>query len=314
MRDTRPQRNGTELRNTMLSSRDIWFTIHTTSGLGPAAAQKLAIALTTNGMSVDDLGGMDGEQLALATGLSESLSFALAHEISNSAPLADDEQLVVPGDDNYPNTRFLTANPPLPVALWSYGRRSLLDDGTPALAVAGSRNTSEELLELAHKIGSMAAQHGWTIVSGLAAGVDSASHQGTLDRGGSTIGVLASGTAAKGRHWQPESFDDVCVVSQFAPQEPWSGPRAMQRNSTIAALSDNVVIVAAGDSGGSWEMGQLCLKRNKPLFVIDIEHEAAPGNQRLISAGATPVHIDALEVLFTQANTPPEPPTQPSLF
>ena len=294
----------------MLSSRDIWFTIQSTSGLGPAAAQKLAISLAAMGMTVEHLQGMTGEQLATTTGLSESLSFALAHELSAPAPLPDDEQLVVPGDDSYPNWRFLTANPPLPVALWSYGRRSLIDDGSPALAVAGSRNTSDALLELAYKIGSMAAQQGWTIVSGLAAGVDSASHQGTLDRGGSTIGVLASGTAVKGRHWQPESFDDVCVVSQFAPTEPWSGPRAMQRNSTIAALSDNVVIVAAGESGGSWEMGQLCLKRNKPLFVIDTDHEEAPGNRRLISLGGTAVDIDALEELFTQTETSPESPEQ----
>ena len=290
--------------------------MNVTSGLGPAAAQKLVASLSAAGTSVEALVGLTGEEIRDLTGLSESLSFALAHELSSGEQFRDDEALLTPDHADYPAHRLLSAVPPLPVVLWAVGRRSLLSDGDPALGVAGSRNTDEGLLEVAHAIGSRAAVEGWLIVSGLAAGVDSAAHQGVLDRGGSTIGVLANGIAAKGRHWQPESLDDACIVSQFEPAEPWSGPRAMQRNSTIAALSDRVVIVASGDSGGSWEMGQLCLKRGKPLFVLDVDTAAANGNQRLIAAGATPVPIDDFDLLFDPEQSEPEQsePEQTKLF
>ena len=99
-------------------------------------------------------------------------------------------------------------------------------------------------------------------------------------------------------------------MSQFQPRIPWSGPGAMQRNATIAALSDHVVIIAAGESGGSWEMGQLCLKKKKPLFVLDIRGDEGPGNQKLIRAGARAVTRDDLASVFNH-----EPPaTQTTLF
>lgn len=297
----------------MNNTQRIWFTIHSTSGLGPAAAQKLAVRLDADRRSVSDLAALDGDGIATATGLSESLSFALAHGLGNlDRLLVDDEYLLLPGDAHYPNSRFLSANPPLPVALWAYGRTSLLDDGSPALAVAGSRHADEDLLTLTHSIGGVAVNNGWTVVSGLAAGVDSAAHQGALDAGGSTIGVLASGIAARGRNWQPESLDDACIVSQFSPAEPWSGPRAMQRNSTIAALSDRVLIIAAGDSGGSWEMGQLCLKRRKDLYVLDLDETVAAGNQKLIRAGAVPVDPHNVDTAFNPPTAPP--PSAPTLF
>lgn len=288
----------------------IWFTINSTSGLGPAAAQKLAVRLATDHRTVEDLAPLDGHGIAEATGLSESLSFALAHGLGNlDRVLVDDEYLLLPGDDHYPNGRFLSANPPLPVALWAYGCTSLLDDGSPALAIAGSRHADEELLALTHATGEAAVSHGWVIVSGLAAGVDSAAHQGAVDAGGPTIGVLASGIAARGHNWQPESLDDACIVSQFSPAEPWSGPRAMQRNATIAALSDRVLVIAAGDSGGSWEMGQLCLKRGKPLYVLDIDETISAGNQKLIRAGAISVDQRDVSSIFARTQVSSDTPT-----
>jgi predicted Rossmann fold nucleotide-binding protein DprA/Smf involved in DNA uptake len=109
---------------------------------------------------------------------------------------------------------------------------------------------------------------------------------------------MASGIDNLRDAWQFAEHDSVCLVSQFFPSEPWSGPRAMQRNSTIAALSDRVFIAAARDSGGSWEMGRLCLKEEKRLFVLDRQDEGSSGTQKLIAAGATPVSEDNLDLIF----------------
>jgi DNA processing protein len=292
------------------SQRQLWYAIHSTSGLGPVAAQRLAVGLRDVNLAVEDLMHRTPEELSDGFGLSDSLAHALAYELEHAWNLrVDDPELLLPGDEAYPNGRFLDAVPPLPVALWAIGLCSLLDNRRPSLGVAGSRDAVDELLELTHRLAGISATQGWDVVSGLAAGVDSAAHQGVVDSGGSTIGVLANGLSSPSRHWQPENLDDVCVVSQFAPSEPWSGPRAMQRNATIAALSDRVFITAAGDRGGSWEMGQLCLKKRKPLYVLDVDTDTAAGNHLLIRGGATAVSADELEVVFREAALDDSPQT-----
>ena len=281
------------------SPRQLWFAVHSTSGLGPVAAQRLAASLSDANLVVGDLSDRTPDELRDGFGLSDSLAHALAHELDHAGSLyIDDPDLLLPGDECFPNGRFIDAVPPLPVALWSVGNRSLLNNHRQALGVAGSRDAVDDLLALTHRLAGIAATQAWDVVSGLSAGVDSAAHQGVVDSGGSTIGVLANGLSVRSTHWQPENLDDVCFVSQFTPSEPWSGPRAMQRNATIAALSDRVFITAAGDRGGSWEMGQLCLKKHKPLYVLDIDTETAAGNQRLIRGGAIGVSVDELQVVF----------------
>ena len=295
--------------------RKCWWVVYLTSGLGPAKAQQVAQRLATSGRDIleldDFLTGDHDDEVAELTGLPHRLVFSLLQNLREDGFRERlDERLLLPEDDQYPNSRLLDANPPLPVALWAVGRRSMLDDGRPAIAVAGSRSADEHLLNVAYRLGSEAARAGWKLVSGMAAGVDSAGHQGALDAGGDTIGVMASGLDNGGRHWQPDSLDDVCIVSEFPPECPWSGPRAMQRNATIAALSDAVAVIAAGETGGSWEMAHLCLKKGKPLFVLDVSSDTAPGNQKLIRGGATPISEDDLAVALTHV----EGPSQGQLF
>lgn len=156
-------------------------------------------------------------------------------------------------------------------------------------------DAAKGIRELVYELAKNASRKGWLVVSGLAQGIDSAAHDGAIVGGTGTVGVLASGISNTSKSWTPSFDDEICLVSQFNPTDPWSGPRAMQRNSTIASLSDRVLVAAAGTSGGSWEMAQLCLKRKKPLFVLDLETDQASGNQRLIKAGAIPVATENLE-------------------
>ena len=83
----------------------------------------------------------------------------------------------------------------------------------------------------------------------------------------------------------------------------------MQRNSVIAALSDRLVVAAAGKSGGSWEMAQLCLKKKKPLYVMNFDEDIAPGNQSLIKAGGIALELDALDKCWTDEVAGDEPPS-----
>lgn len=294
------------------SAQQVWFNIAVTDGLGPAAGQKIARYLASHQLPVDALLDYTIEQLQ-STGVTIGVAQAMHQQLHDLITLPDplnEIELATPGEDHYPNARLEGANPPLPLVMWAAADRALLNSSSPTLAIAGSRETTEELLEVVYDVAKHASRQGWLIVSGLAAGVDSAGHQGGLDGGTGTIGVLASGITNTSRSWTADTSEGICYVSQFAPTDPWSGPRAMQRNSTIAALADRVFVAVAGTSGGSWEMAQLCLKRKKQLFVLDVPSDIAPGNEKLIRAGATPLDPANTE----PAIAAPPPPSPLTLF
>jgi DNA processing protein len=285
-------------------ARTWWYNISATAGLGPAAAQKIARHLRATGNSIADLRRYDRASVE-QIGLSASVAAALQRQLA--APIAppdasDGLELLVPGDAGYPNLRFIDANPPLPVVLWASGNTELLNFPGPSLAVAGSRDADDGILEWVEALAVDAGRAGWLVVSGLAKGVDSAAHRGALAGPVGTVGVLASGLSAGSTVTLDRDWAKTCSVSEFSPEDSWSGRRAMQRNSTIAALSDRVVIAAAGTTGGTWEMGQMCLKRKKPLFVFDLDHALAPGNCRLIRAGAIPLATDGLSVCLSDGD------------
>ena len=265
-----------------------WFNISLTTGLGPAAAQKIGPYLRSKQLSAESLVGLEPDLLRTEVGLSESVAQALADQLIDQVepPGAEGAVMLTPDAEHFPNERFLNANPPLVPVLWAKGALSLLEYAGSTIAIAGSRETSEEILEIVYEVARLASRRGWLVVSGLAQGVDDVAHRGALAGGTGTVGVLASGLDAPSSRLTVYDPDEVCLISQFMPGEPWSGPRAMQRNATIASLADRVLVAAAGTSGGSWEMAQLCLKRKKHVFVLDLPEGEAPGNRRLIKAGA----------------------------
>lgn len=297
----------------MLTERQIWFNIAKTEGIGPSAFQKIWRRLAERGSGPEVLVGMTDQEVAGFLDLSSSLSQNLSLQLSTplDEPLVDRPvQLLLPGDDDFPNERFRSAVPPLPAVLWAVGDVALLSSRGGSIAIAGSRDASDEAIEVSHRLAKTASELGIVVVSGLAPGVDSAAHQGAVIGKGGTIGVMASGIL---RHngFRPDESDLVCLISQFEPNDAWSGPRAMVRNATIAGLSDRVVVCASGLTGGSWEMAQLCLKRSKPLYVLDLEESEAPGNQQLIRAGARAVPRDDFDVIWS-GNW--DSPIQPTLF
>ena len=297
----------------MVSDRQIWMSISATEGLGPSALQRIWRALDGMRSGPEVLLGLTAEELEAQLGLSPAVSTRLAERMKDplSEPaIIDGTDLLSPADESFPSERFATAVPPIPALLWVAGERRILADSQPFLGIGGSRDASERVLEIAFNVSKEASRRGVTVVSGLAQGVDSAAHQGALSGPAGTVGVMACGIL---RHsgYVPEDLDSTCLISQFDPMEPWSGQRAMARNSTIAGLSDSVLVCASGLSGGSWEMGQLCLKKKKPLFVLDLDESETPGNQALIRAGAVAINPNDFEAIWAESESAPE---QQSLF
>lgn len=196
-------------------------------------------------------------------------------------------------DDEYPQrlkTLFGKKAPPLLMVL---GNSGLLNK--PSTGFCGSRKASEKGLDTAYDCAEQLARREINIISGYAAGVDMAAHRAALESVGTTTLVLCEGIL---KFHIKREFKDIwdwrriAVVSEFLPGIPWSVRNAMQRNKTICALSNVMILIEARTTGGSIEAGRESLKMGVPLFapVYEGMPETATGNQELLKQGARPLH------------------------
>jgi DNA processing protein len=192
---------------------------------------------------------------------------------------------ILRGSTKYPRLLDLLEN--APPALFTLGNSSLLNKSS--IGICGPRNVSNEGLHAAQICGQMAATQGLVSVSGYARGVDMATHVSTLEHGGSTIIVLPEGIqnfkVKRGEIstvWDPSR---TLVVSQFSPTQPWTTGGAMTRNNVIIGLSLALVVVEAGEAGGTLAAGKRALELGRR--VITLEFARTPrGNSMLVERGA----------------------------
>lgn len=199
-----------------------------------------------------------------------------------------------------------------PPALFCRGDVDLL--AAVSVGVCGSRAASEDGLRAARACGEEAARLGVTVVSGYAKGVDTESHLAVLRSGGSTVAVLAEGVdhfrlKVPYRELPPEQARRLLVVSQFPPRQRWTAGAAMTRNQVITGLAHAVVVIEAGESGGTAKAGEVALRGERPLLVLDGHSGSFPGNERLIAAGGRRVTTRAeLAEQFRRLGTEASPP------
>jgi DNA processing protein len=165
----------------------------------------------------------------------------------------------------------------------------------PAVAVVGSRRCTRYGSAMARTIAKSIASAGWTVVSGLARGIDTAGHLGALDGGGTTVAVLGSGIDV----WYPASnrllgeriLEAGAVVSEYpagTTPAPWRFPA---RNRIIVGLSDAVVVVEAAERSGALITARLAMELGVEVFAVpgDLDRETSRGTNRLIADGAHPI-------------------------
>lgn len=191
-------------------------------------------------------------------------------------------------DRNYPERVMLALGKSAPKTLYCQGNIDLLC--SKGLGFCGSRKASNIGLSTAQDCAAQCAYNGITVVSGNAAGVDFSAHYSALENGGNTIFVLPEGInnfrIKKGMEkvWD---WKRVLVLSQYAPEAPWKAFRAMERNKLIITLSHSVVVIEAGERGGTLNAGEQALKMNMPLFVAEYKDmlSHALGNKMLLDKG-----------------------------
>ncbi|UMP01276.1 DNA-processing protein DprA [Amycolatopsis sp. EV170708-02-1] len=190
-------------------------------------------------------------------------------------------------DQRYPDRlrRFTGA----PIALFYRGPIEMLEN--PTVGVCGSRNATSAGLRAARACGQDAARLGVTVVSGYARGIDTESHLACLEAGGSTIAVLAEGILnfrlrPAYRELPSSALDHLLVISQFPPSQHWTAGAAMTRNQVVIGLSQAVVVVEAGETGGTLRAGEVAVQSGRRLLVMDFAEGTPQGNAKLIATGA----------------------------
>lgn len=193
------------------------------------------------------------------------------------------------GDTQYPERLAQAPNPPALLFYW--GNPDLL--GTPGVGMCGSRDVSERGLQAARACGEAVARQGLTVISGYAKGVDTETHLAALTQGGRTIIVLAEGFVhfRQKKAFGPEGLDQerVLVLSQFPPSQPWAVGAAMTRNGVIAALGRALVVIEAGESGGTINAGMQAIRMGRPVLALNFSEPLPAGNRILFDKGALPV-------------------------
>ncbi|MFN0011603.1 MAG: DNA-processing protein DprA [Phycisphaerales bacterium] len=225
-------------------------------------------------------------------------------------------QVLVRSHCGYPARLTELLGEDAPPVLYAAGSLSILDKCS--IGIGGSRMASEGGIRLTDKVARGLTRSDINVVSGNAAGVDSAAHFAALDSGGTTTLVLAEGIL----NFRPkspigESLSDgnYVVVSEFLPGTRWAAHNAMQRNRTILGLSACFVAVEPGIDGGTFDASTNALRLGLPLFVLENDGVSAnaPGTQHFLSRGAIAIRpgpdgdVD-VGTLVSIARRPPETP------
>jgi DNA processing protein len=232
----------------------------------------------------------------------------------------EDEGITVltPGDEDYPP--LLRAVSDAPVVLFIQGHVRSSD--ARAVAIVGARQPSERGQRMAQQLAEGLAGRGWTIVSGLAAGIDTSAHRGALAASGRTLAVLGSGLRVIHPRENAELAQEIvkrgALLSELHPATPPRGQHLMARDRIISGLARGVLVVEAGEKSGSLDTAAKARRQGRLVLAVP----GSPGTEQLLASGAMRIEAEQLDVdavieLIEKSPSSPAPrgaPKQPGFW
>ena len=269
----------------------LWLALALTPGLGPTRARRL----------VEHFGGIEavfraslteleaaGLWAVSAQSLATGQSFELAQEDLVRASAAGAQ--VIPFDNPaYPQQLRQIYDPP--VNLYIRGDADLLCQ--PGIAVVGTRHPTPYGTGMAERLASDLSRHGLCIISGLARGVDSAAHRGTLAAKGKTVAVFGTSVDVVYPKENSRLADQIlsaggALISEF-PLGTFAAPQNFPiRNRIISGLSIGVLVVEAAEYSGTRVTARCALEQNRDVFAVpgNVTNKNSWGPNTLIKQGA----------------------------
>jgi DNA processing protein len=227
------------------------------------------------------------------------------------------------GAPDYPASLFdIPDSPPL-----LYVRGSLQEADSRAVAVVGTRHPTGYGKRVAERLAAGLARAGYTVVSGLARGIDGIAHKAALAAGGRTLAVLANGLS---RVYPPEHAglaDEVAASGALLTEAPMERAPLAElfpvRNRIISGLSRAVVIVEAAEQSGTLITAEHAAEQGRPVLAVPgpTDSPASAGCHELIRQGAVLCRgvedvleevqgVSTVAASAKAAETPPAPPPE----
>lgn len=197
--------------------------------------------------------------------------------------------MIVPQTDaNYPQKLREIPDPPLTLFM-----RGKVEPSTwqNAVAIVGTRQPSQQAEALASELAVRYADAGWTIVSGLAMGIDAAAHEGAIRiKAVPKVAVLGGGVL---NVYPQESWTlahdimrEGALVSENSPDAKATAPRLVTRNRIISGLCQHIIVVESSITGGAMHAAKAAFIQNRKVYTVKFPQS---GNQELLKQGATEI-------------------------
>ncbi len=272
-----------------------YFTVSLLPGIGPLRGN----ALLKHFFSFSDLlrcRQKDLKQIpGINTVMAENIHVALQKErhsgklrqiTERNAALAEKSGLryLTIADDEYPFQLKNIYDPPL--YLFVHG--SILPRDAASVAIVGTRNPSDYGRANTERFCRSCVEHGATVVSGLALGIDTVAHRSTLKHVGRTLAVLGSGLRCIypgiNRELAEQIAENGCVLSELPLEAKPDAANFPRRNRIISGLSQGLVVMESATSGGAMISAAIALDQNREVFAVpgSVHNAMSAGPHRLI--------------------------------
>ena len=274
-----------------MTETEAYIALNMIPGLGPVRLRALIASLgspeviLTSGRNA--LAAVDGVGRETAAAISEwEQTVDLPAELQRIAEFG--ARVITWNAPEYPTALRLIDNPPFALYVWG----DLRAEDSRAIGVVGSRNVTHYGTECAKKLSYQFAYAGYTVVSGLARGIDTAAHQGALAANGRTIAVIGSGLS---KLYPPENkglaekiATSGAVVSEYPMLRPADRQTFPYRNRIVAGWSKALVVVEAGLNSGALITANQAIEQGRAVFSVPgpIDRPTSAGSNRLIQQGA----------------------------
>ncbi len=202
------------------------------------------------------------------------------------------QALITRCDEHFPEKLKTIKNSPY--GLYVNGDMSL--DLDKSVAIVGSRRCSDYGKWAADEIAYQLALRGYTIISGMALGIDKCAHKGALRAGGKTIAVLGCGVDICYPRSNIEIYMDIqktgCIISELPPETKPLSYNFPLRNRIISGLSDIVIVIEASEKSGSLITADFALEQGKDVYALPgrISDKVSFGCNKLIAEGAGAIY------------------------
>jgi DNA processing protein len=269
-----------------------WIALSMLADIGPMTAKRLLSAFGTPEKifhaQLDELIGIEGIGINRARSIR---SFSLWKEVEKHVQRVEQAGIAAVSIENPSYPAMLKETDGAPLVL--YVRGSLIPQDRYAIAVVGSRNLTHYGASVAERIAGDLARMGFTIVSGMARGVDSLAHKASLAAGGRTVAVLGSGVdipyPPENKTLMEKIIASGSVISEFLPGTPPDKDNFPRRNRIISGLSLGILVVEAVSDSGALITARYATDQGREVFAIpgNITSASSEGTNDLIRKGAT---------------------------